>query len=77
MRCALAYIRRKILLRLDRLPSNEPGMTQELIANVPGARREGVTGAAGKLQADGLIDYSRGHITVPDRPKLEKRVCEC
>ena len=52
-------------------------MTQELIANMLGVRREGVTEAAGKLQADGLIQYSRGHIKVLDRAKLEKRVCEC
>jgi CRP-like cAMP-binding protein len=66
---------RWLLLSLDRLPSNE--LTQELIANMLGVRREGVTEAAGKLQADGLIHYSRGHITVLDRPRLEKRVCEC
>jgi len=52
-------------------------MTQELIANMLGVRREGVTEAAGQLQKAGLIQYSRGHITVLDRPKLEKRVCEC
>jgi len=52
-------------------------MTQELIANMLGVRREGVTEAAGHLQAAGLIHYSRGHITVLDRPKLEKKVCEC
>jgi CRP-like cAMP-binding protein len=68
---------RWLLLSLDRLPSNELSMTQELIANMLGVRREGVTEAAGNLQAAGLIDYSRGHITVLDRPKLEKRVCEC
>ena len=68
---------RWLLLSLDRLPSNELSMTQELIANMLGVRREGVTEAAGKLQADGLIHYTRGHITVLDRPKLEKRVCEC
>jgi len=68
---------RWLLLSLDRLPSNELAMTQELIANMLGVRREGVTEAAGKLQAAGLIRYSRGHITVLDRPKLEKRVCEC
>ena len=68
---------RWLLLSLDRLPSNELTMTQELIANMLGVRREGVTEAAGKLQAAGLIDYSRGKITVLDRPKLEKRVCEC
>jgi CRP-like cAMP-binding protein len=68
---------RWLLLSLDRLPSNELAMTQELIANMLGVRREGVTEAAGKLQAAGLIHYSRGHITVLDRPKLEKQVCEC
>jgi len=52
-------------------------MTQELIANMLGVRREGVTEAAGKLQKDGLITYSRGHIIILDRPALEKRVCEC
>ena len=64
-------------MSLDRLPGKELMMTQELIANMLGVRREGVTEAAGKLQEDGLIHYSRGHITVLDRPKLEKRVCEC
>jgi len=68
---------RWLLLSLDRLPGNELLMTQELIANMLGVRREGVTEAAGKLQAEGLIDYSRGHITVLDRPSLEGRVCEC
>ena len=68
---------RWLLLSLDRLPSNELTMTQELIANMLGVRREGVTEAAGRLQADGLLHYSRGHITVLDRPRLEKRVCEC
>ena len=68
---------RWLLLSLDRLPSNELNMTQELIANMLGVRREGVTEAAGHLQAAGLIDYSRGKITVLDRPKLEARVCEC
>ena len=68
---------RWLLLSLDRLPSNELAMTQELIANMLGVRREGVTEAAGKLQESGLIRYRRGHITVLDRPKLEKRVCEC
>ncbi len=68
---------RWLLLSLDRLPSNELRMTQELIANMLGVRREGVTEAAGKLQAAGLIHYSRGKITVLDRPKLEQRVCEC
>ncbi len=68
---------RWLLLSLDRLPGQDLIMTQELIANMLGVRREGVTEAAGKLQADGLIHYSRGHITVLDRPKLEKRACEC
>jgi CRP-like cAMP-binding protein len=68
---------RWLLLSLDRLPSNELTMTQELIANMLGVRREGVTEAAGKLQAAGLIQYSRGKITVLDRPRLEARVCEC
>jgi CRP-like cAMP-binding protein len=68
---------RWLLLSLDRLPSNELTMTQELIANMLGVRREGVTEAAGKLQTDGLITYSRGHITVLDRARLEQRVCEC
>ncbi len=68
---------RWLLLSLDRLSSNELCMTQELIANMLGVRREGVTEAAGRLQGAGLIHYSRGHITVLDRPGLEARVCEC
>ena len=68
---------RWLLLSLDRLQDNELVMTQELIANMLGVRREGVTEAAGKLQADGLIQYSRGHIKVLDRAGLEKRSCEC
>jgi CRP-like cAMP-binding protein len=68
---------RWLLLSLDRLPGNELLMTQSLIANMLGVRREGVTEAAGHLQNDGLIQYSRGHIKVIDRPALEKRVCEC
>ncbi|MFB1487521.1 MULTISPECIES: Crp/Fnr family transcriptional regulator [unclassified Thiocapsa] len=68
---------RWLLLSLDRLPSNELHMTQELIANMLGVRREGVTEAAGSLQRAGLIEYSRGRITVLDRPGLEARVCEC
>jgi CRP-like cAMP-binding protein len=68
---------RWLLLSLDRLPSNKLTMTQELIANMLGVRREGVTEAAGKLQAAGLIHYSRGHITILDRAKLQQRVCEC
>lgn len=68
---------RWLLLCLDRLSTNELTMTQELIANMLGVRREGVTEAARKLQALGLIHYSRGHITVLDRPGMEARVCEC
>jgi CRP-like cAMP-binding protein len=68
---------RWLLLSLDRLQGNELVMTQELIANMLGVRREGVTEAAGHLQKAGLIQYSRGHIKVLDRAKLEKRVCEC
>ena len=68
---------RWLLLSMDRLAGNELRMTQELISNMLGVRREGVTEAAGHLQAAGLIHYSRGHITVLDRAKLEKRVCEC
>lgn len=68
---------RWLLLSLDRLPGNQLKMTQELIANMLGVRREGVTDAAGKLQKLGVIEYSRGHITVLDRPKLEELCCEC
>jgi CRP-like cAMP-binding protein len=68
---------RWLLLSLDRLPSNELVMTQELIANMLGVRREGVTEAAGKLQQAGLIEYHRGHITVLDRLGIEARTCEC
>jgi len=68
---------RWLLLSLDRLPGNEIVMTQELIANMLGVRREGVTEAALKLQKDGIIRYVRGHITVLDRVGLEERVCEC
>ena len=68
---------RWLLLSLDRLPSNKLTMTHELIANMLGVRREGVTEAAGKLQGAGLIRYSRGRITVLDRPGLEERCCEC
>ncbi len=68
---------RWLLLSLDRLPTNELVMTQQLIANMLGVRREGVTEAAGKLQADGLIHYARGRITVQNRSELELRVCEC
>jgi CRP-like cAMP-binding protein len=68
---------RWLLLSLDRLNSNDLVMTQELIANMLGVRREGVTEAAGNLQGAGLIQYSRGHITVLDRVGLEARSCEC
>ena len=68
---------RWLLLSLDRLQGNELVMTQELIANMLGVRREGVTEAAAGLQRAGLIRYSRGRITVLDRPGLEKRTCEC
>ena len=68
---------RWLLLSLDRLAGNELAMTQELIANMLGVRREGVTEGALKLQHAGLIRYARGHITVLDRSGLEKRSCEC
>ena len=68
---------RWLLLSLDRLRTDELAMTQELIANMLGVRREGVTEAALKLQQAGLISYVRGHISVLDRPGLEKRTCEC
>jgi CRP-like cAMP-binding protein len=68
---------RWLLLSLDRLASNKLAMTQELIANMLGVRREGVTDAAGKLQKLGVIQYSRGKITVLDRPRLEALSCEC
>jgi CRP-like cAMP-binding protein len=68
---------RWLLLSLDRLRSNELVMTQELIANMLGVRREGVTEAAGRLDKSGLIRYQRGRITVLDRPGLESRTCEC
>jgi CRP-like cAMP-binding protein len=68
---------RWLLLNLDRLRGKDVSMTQQSIANMLGVRRVGVTEAAGKLQKDGLIRYSRGHITVTNRPKLEKRACEC
>jgi CRP-like cAMP-binding protein len=68
---------RWLLLSLDRLDSNELVMTQELIANMLGVRREGVTEAAGHLQTAGLIRYRRGHIQVLDRAGLEARACEC
>lgn len=68
---------RWLLLSLDRLPTNRLTMTQELIANMLGVRREGVTEAAGKLQKLGVIEYSRGQITVLDRTQLEELSCEC
>jgi CRP-like cAMP-binding protein len=68
---------RWLLLSHDRLHSDELVMTQELIANMLGVRREGVTAAAGNLQRAGLITYHRGHITVVDRAGLEARACEC
>ena len=68
---------RWLLLSLDRLEGTDLVMTQELIANMLGVRREGVTEAAHKLQEAGLIRYSRGHISVLDRMALERRVCEC
>jgi CRP-like cAMP-binding protein len=68
---------RWLLLTLDRLPSNELTMTQELVASMLGVRREGITEIAGNLQRAGLISYRRGHITVLDRLGLESRSCEC
>jgi len=68
---------RLLLSTLDRLPSNELTITQELIAGMLGVRREGITDAAGNLQREGLISYRRGHITVIDRSRLESRACEC
>ncbi|WP_198328248.1 Crp/Fnr family transcriptional regulator [Methylovulum psychrotolerans] len=68
---------RWLLLTLDKLPSNELTMTQELIASMLGVRREGITEAAGNLQRAALISYRRGHITVLDRSGLESRTCEC
>jgi CRP-like cAMP-binding protein len=68
---------RWLLLNLDRLPSNELIMTQEMIANTLGVRRESITEAAGKLQQAGLIEYHRGHITILDREGLEAMACEC
>ncbi len=68
---------RWLLLTLDRLPSNELTMTQELVASMLGVRREGITETAGNLQRAGLISYRRGHITVIDRAGLEKYTCEC
>ena len=78
------YVRRRtqqlcrwLLLSLDRLDTNRLVMTQELIANMLGVRREGVTEAAGKLQKAGVIEYRRGKITVLDRQRLEAMSCEC
>jgi CRP-like cAMP-binding protein len=68
---------RWLLLSLDRLPGDELVMTQQLISNMLGVRREGVTEAAMRLQAAGMIRYARGRITVLDRSALEKRSCEC
>ena len=68
---------RWLLLTIDRLPSHELTMTQELIAGMLGVRREGITEAAGNLQRAGLISYRRGHITALDRSGLESRACEC
>jgi len=68
---------RWLLLSLDRLADNHIAMTHGLIANILGVRREGITEAAGRLQAAGLISYSRGKITVLDRPGLEDKSCEC
>ena len=68
---------RWLLMSLDRLPSNELAITQELIANMLGVRREGITEAAGHLQDTGLIHYKRGHITILDPPGLEEQACEC
>jgi CRP-like cAMP-binding protein len=68
---------RWLLLSLDRLHDNHLVMTQELIANMLGVRREGVTEAACRLHKQGVIDYSRGHITVTNRAKLEQLSCEC
>jgi CRP-like cAMP-binding protein len=68
---------RRLLLALDRSSSNELFMTQELVASLLGVRREGVTEAARRLQQAGAIRYSRGHITVLDRRRLELRTCEC
>ena len=68
---------RWLLLTLDRMPTNELIMTQELVASMLGVRREGITEAAGNLQREGLISYRRGHIAVIDRLGLEKHACEC
>lgn len=75
--CVGQQLSRWLLLSLDRLKSNELHMTQERLASMLGVRREGVTEAAGKLQAAGVIQYSRGRIRVLDRPGLEQSTCEC
>jgi CRP-like cAMP-binding protein len=75
--CLDQQLCRWLLLTLDRLPTNEITMTQELIAGLLGVRREGVTAAAGRLQSAGLIRYRRGRISVLDRVGLEQRACEC
>ena len=68
---------RWLLMSLDRVPSDKVNMTQELISNMLGVRRSGITEAARKLQAAGVIEYTRGHIAIPDRAKLEAHACEC
>jgi CRP-like cAMP-binding protein len=68
---------RWLLLTLDRMPTNELIMTQELISSMLGVQREGITLVAGNLRRDGIISYRRGHITVLERPGLETRACEC
>lgn len=75
--CVDQQLCRWLLLSLDRLATNQLNMTQELIANMLGVRREGVTEAAGRLQKEGLISYTRGRITILDRKGIEKRACEC
>jgi hypothetical protein len=75
--CIDQQLCRWLLLNIDRLSSNKLAMTHELIAINLGVRREGVTGAAGRLQKAGIIDYRRGHITVLDRTGLEAHACEC
>lgn len=75
--CLDQQLCRWLLLSIERLPGDKLNMTQELISNMLGVRREGVTESAGKLQKSGLISYNRGHITVIDKAGLEERVCEC
>lgn len=75
--CVAQQLSRWLLLSLDRLRSNELHMTQERLASMLGVRREGITEAAGRLQAAGVIQYSRGRIRVLDRPELERSTCEC